>query len=59
MLNNSKETVSSGHSRTDVHMDSETVDTHTRPTQVQVRQNPNVKNKWVQSPISNQETFLI
>lgn len=37
MLNNSKETVSSGHSRTDLHMDSETGATHTRPGQVQVR----------------------
>lgn len=45
--------------RANAHMISETVTSHTRPIQIQARQNPSMENRgWVQSPTPKKEPVL-
>lgn len=56
-VDDTKETASPGHNRTDTYMSSGTGTAHT-PAQVQTWQNPSTgKGKWTRSPTHNQEAF--
>lgn len=59
MVDDSKETVSSGHNGIDAHKNTQTVAMHTGPAQVESHRNPSTgERQWMQSPTPSLEGLI-